>query len=97
MPSMDEASRCPRCGEPGRLSGVRPGPRRSSTRTYVCENERCRWFQTGWVISVASDGSIPERKKGDKEYPMLTEFEKANARAILEDALERPLNPGEVD
>lgn len=52
--------RCPKCSEPGRLEGTRPSQDLTKkVITMICENSRCEWFQTGWLITVMLDGSIP--------------------------------------
>lgn len=72
--TWDEARRCPRCeevGVPGRQKPV-PGRRGYTTITLTCQNERCRWYQTGWTVQKNPDGSIPvtdHRDRTPKQFP----------------------------
>jgi hypothetical protein len=68
----EEARSCPICGEYGELQTTTPGPRfGSKVNIYLCMNELCRWYNTGWVVQINADGSIPNRKKGMKDFPDL--------------------------
>lgn len=76
--TLEEAKRCPRCKQAGDLQSTirqpRPGGhgwRREivTVNVFVCKNERCRTFDETWIVQVNADGSIPERKKGPKEFP----------------------------
>lgn len=93
--SLEEASRCPKCEEPGEETRKMPGPKRSKVHIYTCRNERCSWLNTNWTVQEMDDGTIPERKQGPKELPPLTPSEEAMARAILEDN-EAALRRGEI-
>jgi hypothetical protein len=91
--TLEEASRCPKCGTPGRLDKTdrnhpRPG---SSTYTYVCENELCLARGRGWIVQVNADGSIPIRKPGQKQFPALDEYQQALARRNIEDVQQADL------
>ncbi len=88
MPSIDMASRCPICSEPGDWRNTRGGPKGSSVRNYFCVNARCRWFDTSWIVQVSADGTIPERKAGQKDFAKLTPGEESMARMVIEDALQ---------
>ena len=84
--SMDEASRCPRCKNPGeetsRTKARSPRTRQMQTViTFTCRSERCVWFNTSWIVQVDEDGNIPLRKgKGEKQYPLLTPGQQTHAR-----------------
>jgi hypothetical protein len=71
-PQFTEASKCPICHEPGAPTGQRPAMdgrvHRGTAFTFNCENERCRWKGTGWVVQVLPDGSIPVDKRGPKKF-----------------------------
>jgi hypothetical protein len=58
-------------------------------------NSNCRWFETGWVVQVNPDGTVPERKPGEKEFPKLTPGAEAMARMSLEQ-VEEQIRRGEV-
>lgn len=63
--TLEEASRCPRCKEPGKFDGERSlGAQSGATRgaklkMFMCMNQRCRWYNTTWSVQVNADGTIP--------------------------------------
>lgn len=75
MASWEEASRCPKCGQPGedvKQSSIRTGRLRGGVNHVLhCKNERCKWFETGWSVSVGPNGEIPENLGGPKQFPDL--------------------------
>lgn len=82
--TFEEAKRCPKCGNPGRLALDKPGEKRSRVMVFQCETELCTWFNTGWTVQVNEDGSIPTRKPGLKEAPAMSPSQEAFARQYLE-------------
>lgn len=69
--TIEGARRCPRCGNPGRHTKTMHNADRSKMETYTCENENCRWYNTGWVLQIMSDGSLAKRAEGKhKEFAM---------------------------
>jgi hypothetical protein len=74
--TLEEASLCPKCGEPGmflqenkNVPKLRPG---STVRFYRCDNERCPTYGQGIIVQVNPDGTIPTRStKGPKQFPAL--------------------------
>lgn len=91
MATLDEASRCPKCDQPGDHSSSESRPDGSIVRTYYCRNERCRWYNTPWIVQVKADGTIPERKPQEKDYPDLTPGQEAMARRVIEDVVQEDL------
>jgi len=87
MTTIDEAKRCPKCGNAGEESGNHRGPRGSRVYTFICKNETCRWFDTGWLVQVKPDGTIPEREPGEKEFPAMPDFDVNKERT--EEAIKR--------
>jgi hypothetical protein len=100
MPTYEEAKRCPKCQQPGKLKSVespsvspedrvRFGIQRGAkVETYICTNERCRWFETGWAVQLNPDGSIPDRTKSlakDKQYPALPGWAAKPAETMIND------------
>jgi len=85
LTTYEEARQCPKCHQYGVHAQTDSGPRGSKIETYVCDNEICLWYQTGWVVQVNRDGSIPNRTEGPKEFPMLSDTH----RQAHEDYLER--------
>lgn len=69
----EEAKRCPKCGVPGNFTKSRRQTRPTrgwcTIEVYKCENDRCKSEYDTWIVQVNEDGSIPERQKGDKEFP----------------------------
>lgn len=66
---FEQARRCPTCGNPGERIGISDLGAGDKLHHFLCRNEVCRDFDTGWIVQVSSDGSIPERKPGPKQYP----------------------------
>lgn len=68
--SFEEAKLCPKCGEPGEEIGKSRADKRI---VYVqCNNERCVWYNTNWLIQKNEDGTVPVREPGDntdKQFP----------------------------
>lgn len=84
--TFDEARRCPRCEELGLLGKFKPMRDGSKLHTVTCKNERCRWFDTSWVVQVMSDGSVAKPQKHDKFFPAvpnLTNEVRANVDRML--------------
>lgn len=76
MASLDEASKCPICKEPGNKYEERSsGNAGNKVLMYRCTNTTCRWGQDpedmGWIVEVDSSGAIAERKAHDKQFPSL--------------------------
>lgn len=59
--TLEEASRCPKCKEPGKYDGERmlQSARGKKIKIFRCENTRCRWYTTTWTVQVNADGTIP--------------------------------------
>jgi hypothetical protein len=67
--TFEEAKRCPKCGNPGQEKLVTPQRDGSRVHNFTCVTELCRWYDTGWVVQVMADGSIPIRQPGVKDHP----------------------------
>jgi len=83
--TLEEARSCPRCKYYGELVATNPGPRRSKVYTYKCLTEVCPWYNTTWIVQVNEDGTIPQRGKSAKEFPVLPD----SNRQAYEDYLAR--------
>lgn len=59
--TLEEASRCPKCQNPGRYEGERvlESIRNAKTKIFGCHNERCKWYGQTWVVQVNANGTIP--------------------------------------
>lgn len=59
--TFEEASRCPRCEQPGKevkkmkALGV-PG---ATVHTLMCMTTGCPWYKTTWLVQTNRDGSVP--------------------------------------
>jgi len=92
--TLEEARRCPKCKQPGvfsRKTRVKPAfgvTRGAEMHHYVCQNERCRWFnEVCRSIQVNPDGSIPPPLvKRDRQFPKIPDYTDA-----FNEALERQL------
>ena len=86
--SWEEASRCPRCSQPGndfKVARVTSGRMRGGvTHVLKCENERCKWYNTSWVVTVGPNGEIPIRSAGPKDFPEITPGQASYARRMIE-------------
>lgn len=74
MATFAEASKCPKCGFTGE-AGPKTPTRKPGVFAVVCTcyNNGCRWFQSGWVVQINADGSVPdarERQPEDREPHM---------------------------
>jgi hypothetical protein len=55
-----------------------------------CKNEACIWYNTDWVVTVLSDGTVPVRDGNqEKTFPampgMSSEKAKKSVEAIVDD------------
>lgn len=88
--TFDEARRCPRCEELGLLgksTGRRDGSR---IHTVTCKNDRCKWYDTSWVVQVMADGSVAKPEKHDKFFPAIPD-RTAEVQAALDRELQRQM------
>jgi hypothetical protein len=90
---FEEAQRCPRCDVVGEITSTRSGPDRSKIHVLTCQNSRCSWFETDWVVQQLEDGTVPLRDTGSrtqKTFPeipgMTTEKAVKQVKKIADDA-----------
>lgn len=95
--SWEDASRCPADQSPGKEQGKRPF-NGGQLITLTCQNTRCEYNDTGWVVQIRPDGTIPEpTTERDKFFPKLAGWQKERARdriQNLEDQLKHEMLPG---
>jgi hypothetical protein len=84
MVTVEEAKRCPICKEPGEETNAHRLGNGQVMLTITCRNKRCRWNDTNWLIQKMPDGTVAERRKGEKEYPALDPYQKARAQAQID-------------
>jgi hypothetical protein len=52
--------------------------------TFHCDNNRCIWNGTGWIVQVNEDGTIPKREAGGaKAFPALPGWVETAARDTI--------------
>ncbi len=71
--TYEEARRCPKCQQPGedRHQELAHDGKGSTIHHIYCVNNRCRWYNTPWLVQVNKDGSVPpptDHKGQAKEY-----------------------------
>jgi hypothetical protein len=102
--TFEEAKQCPKCGEPGddRKTEIVKNMKRGVTVHHIyCVNQRCKWYNTPWMVQLNADGSIPPptNHKGspkvysgfenhDREAEALIDTLKRNAQAETEPGTE---------
>jgi len=100
---LDDAKLCPRCKLPGEETAKIPTRKRGTYALHMmCRNERCKWFNTGWLVQVNPDGTVPDPvdHKQSREpgfFQNLGRPDPALARRIehiAENQLEQETQPG---
>jgi hypothetical protein len=71
------------CKETGRLTRTTSDGRGGKIHSLVCQNDRCKWFDTGWLVQVLANGEVAERTKGDSEFPPLSAFAELRAAGYV--------------
>lgn len=85
--TYEEATRCPKCSEPGKARLKQPQGGGIMLHHVYCENRRCEWYNTCWIIQVNKDGSVPpprDHTNSPKEYQGF-EFHDHEAAALVRD------------
>jgi hypothetical protein len=83
LSTYEKATRCPKCTLPGILTKTHAGVGGAKVESWTCDNERCKWYTTGWIIQINPDGSIPERRPGPKQFEPLSPGMETAARDYL--------------
>lgn len=105
-----EASKCPICGDQGKLRKSKKvlgdDKREWDLATYYCVNEEgCRWGkqESGWLVQSDEQGNVYERDRGprgmDKTFDerTVTPDRLSRGQRIVEDLRGKDLRPGEDD
>lgn len=95
---LEEASRCPKCQNPGNFVLSKPGPQRSTVQFYECTSSLCPWYQTRWIVQVRADGTIPDPadrlNPADKLYKPIPEGERI--AKLMQERNEKLMERGEA-
>jgi len=88
MATWEEASKCPRCNQPGRqTSAVPSGNPGNKVVTLKCENSACPWGRDpedlGWIVELDPQGNVCERKPGDVQFPKMGKIPKSIAEQAM--------------
>jgi hypothetical protein len=82
MATWEEARLCPKCGNAGQETGTMPTRKRGvKVVNLTCKNPLCRWCDTGWIVQINADGSIPDAMSalGPKQFIIPESAAEANA------------------
>jgi hypothetical protein len=85
--SYDAAKRCPKCEQPGNVRLIDPllDGKGTTLHHIYCENERCEWYNTPWIVQVNADGTVPPPRDNTdtpKEYRGF-EFHDEEAKRVI--------------
>ena len=62
--TLEEAKRCPKCEQPGEQTNVLPAQKDQMRGTqnyeFQCRNERCKWYEEKYYVTLRPDGTIPD-------------------------------------
>lgn len=83
--TYEEATRCPKCSQPGNVRIKRSAPnikpRGAMVHTVYCENQLCLWYNTCWMVQVNADGSIPPPQDHTRSPKVYQGFEEHDQMA----------------
>jgi len=83
-PEFTEASKCFRCKLPGEPAATVPSDGGSTLHVFFCRTEGCRWEDTSWVVQVMKNGTLAHRRKGEKDFPVMPQWQIDRARRQIE-------------
>lgn len=96
--SWEEASQCPRDQFTGKVTGRRPLPGGGQLVTLVCPGDNCEYADTGWLVQIRPDNTIPDKREADRTPKQfvntMTETAKQQIRDALAQQVESELKPG---
>lgn len=87
--TLDDAKHCPICSHIGKEHIKRRAANGNGmVHTYICMNELCRWYDTGWTVQVQANGEIPQRDTGDrnKQFQPLSDGQQSMAQRMIDEA-----------
>lgn len=85
---FETARKCPRCDIHGEIISSRPGKTQDGSPCTIhvlrCQNERCSWFDTDWIVQQLSDGTVPVREGvQEKTFPTIPGMTSEKARRVV--------------
>jgi hypothetical protein len=94
MTTLEQASRCPKCDQPGRFMGDRSlEVGQGKLKMFQCENARCRWFNTQWPVQVSSNGTVPMTLVRPKQFGALPD-DGGRTLSAMESVHKASMEPG---
>lgn len=98
--TIDEAAHCPKCNEIGTIA-KKEVKRHYIDRewwdvyVYICTNDGCVWYNTGWLVSSNERGVVYQRNQGtrgqDKTFVGLSNEQLSYGQRMIEDLVQRDL------
>ena len=65
---------------------TRPSKDRSKIHIFRCQNDRCSWFDTDWVVQQLEDGTVPVREGMEqKTFPAIPGMTQEKAAEQIQD------------
>lgn len=98
-----QAQKCPKCNVPGTImsTSMQRDPQGRAGRLHVmkCENIKCNWWNTNWVVQEDGDGMVLVRDTGHepKSFPKLRNvLTQAEASALIDAQTQELVDPRDV-
>ena len=103
--TIEEAAKCSVCGKVGEVIISQPtydaNGLEIDVAVYGCPETLCLQSGKRWVVQSDNQGNVPIRNHGprglDKDFPEMTAGSLHNARAKVEDILQREYETGETN
>ena len=98
--TWDEASKCPRDGAyTGIVKTRKTIPGQGQLVELQCPEDHCPFHETGWIVQVRPDGTIPDKAEvREKQFPKTSSSETRRRAALdlLEEQVQRELRQGKA-
>jgi hypothetical protein len=97
--TFEQAKLCQRCGQPGMDVGTSPSKKPGvKVHSIRCDNERCVWYNTVWLVQVNQDGSVPVADHHqERQFPtnnraaaMASDIDKALSNQLAQEIVRGP-------
>jgi hypothetical protein len=102
--TIEQAAHCPRCGEVGSIAKKEVKKHFIDHEwwdvyAYICPNDKCVWYNTGWLVSSNERGIVYQRPQGergiDKTFKKFSPDQMAMGRRMVEDVKQQDLRDEE--